>query len=62
MKLRVLEILKEKGKTKYWLNMQMGLSYQNFNNMVYNNTKGIKSSSILLDFEYIRQCLPKFFL
>ena len=31
MKLRILEILKEKGKTKYWLYNQLGLSYQNFN-------------------------------
>ena len=42
MKLRVLEILKEKGKTKYWLYMQMGLSYQNFNKIVNNQTSGIK--------------------
>ena len=57
MKLRVLEILKEKGKTKYWLNMQMGLSYQNFNNMVYNNTKGIKLDNLqaLCD---ILECTP----
>ena len=27
MKLRILEILKEKGKTKYWLNMQLGMSF-----------------------------------
>lgn len=31
MKLRVLDILAEKGKTKYWLYIQLGLSYQNFN-------------------------------
>ena len=57
MKLRVLEILKEKGKTKYWLNMQMGLSYQNFNNMVNNNTKGIKFDNLqaLCD---ILECTP----
>lgn len=35
MKLRVLDILKEKGKSKYWLYIQLGLSYQNFNRMVY---------------------------
>ena len=33
MKLRILEILKEKGKTKYWLYNQLGLSYQNFNKL-----------------------------
>ena len=42
LKLRVLEILQEKGKTKYWLNKQLGLSFQNFNNLVYNRTKSIK--------------------
>ena len=28
--LNVLELLKKKGKTKYWLYMQLGMSYQNF--------------------------------
>ena len=57
MKLRVLDILKEKGKTKYWLMMQMGLSFQNFNNMVYNRTKGIKFENMqaLCD---ILECTP----
>ena len=34
MKLRILDILNEKGKTKYWLYIQLGLSYQNFNRLV----------------------------
>jgi len=38
MKLRILEILKGKGKTKYWLYIRLGFSYQNFNNMVNNKT------------------------
>lgn len=42
MKLRILDILKEKEKTKYWLNKQLGLSFQNFNNMVYNRTQSMK--------------------
>lgn len=46
MKLRVLDILKEKGKTKYWLNMQMGLSFQNFNKLIYNQTKSIKFENL----------------
>ena len=57
VKLRVLEILKEQGKTKYWLFMQLGMSYQNFNKMVTNQTKSIQYKNIdaicgLLD------CLP----
>ena len=57
MTLRILEILKEKGKTKYWLNMQLGLSFQNFNNMVYNKTKSIKFENLeaLCD---IIECTP----
>lgn len=34
MKLRILDILKENGKTKYWLYIQLGLSYQNFNRIL----------------------------
>lgn len=46
MKLRVLEILNEKQKTKYWLYKQMGMSYQNFNRMVNNETKSIKFDNL----------------
>ena len=42
MKFRIKEILEKKGKTKYWLYMQLGLSYQNFNKIVNNQTSGIK--------------------
>lgn len=57
MKLRVLEILKEKEKTKYWLYMQMGLSYQNLNNLITNKTSGIKFENLqaLCD---ILECTP----
>ena len=46
IKLRVLEILKEKNKTKYWLYNQMNMSYQNFNKMVNNETRSIKYETI----------------
>ena len=46
MKLRILDILEEKGKTKYWLYIQLGLSYQNFNKMVNNETKSIRYENI----------------
>ena len=57
MKLRILEILEEKGKTKYWLYNQLGLSYQNFNNIVTNKTKGIRFETLraLCD---ILECTP----
>ena len=57
MKLRILEILKEKGKTKYRLNMQLGMSFQNCNNMVYNKTQSIKFSTLQALCE-ILECTP----
>lgn len=57
IKLRVLEILKEKGKTKYWLYNQMNLSYQNFNKMVNNETKGMKYENLELLCELL-ECTP----
>lgn len=37
VRLRILEILEEQKRTKYWLYKQMDLSYQNFNRMVMND-------------------------
>lgn len=57
MKLRILDILNEKQKTKYWLYIQMGLSYQNFSKLVNGNTKSIKFENLqaLCD---ILECTP----
>ena len=46
IKLDVLRILEEQGKTKYWLYKQMGMSYQNFSNMVNNETQSIRYENI----------------
>lgn len=46
IQLRVLELLEENNKTKYWLYMQLGMSYQNFNKMVNNQTKSIRYENI----------------
>ena len=46
IKLNVLELLEKKGKTKYWLYKQLGMSYQNFNRMVNNQTKSIRYENI----------------
>lgn len=46
IKLDVLNLLKKKGKTKYWLYKQLGMSYQNFNKMVNNETKSIRYENI----------------
>ena len=57
IKLDVLRLLEEQGKTKYWLYKQMGMSYQNFNKMVNNQTSGIKFENLqaLCD---ILECTP----
>ena len=57
LKLNVLNLLEKKGKTKYWLYMQIGMSYQNFNKMVNNETKSISYKNIeaLCD---ILECTP----
>ena len=57
MRLRILEILKEKGKTKYWLYIRLGLSYQNFNNIVNNKTTSIKFENLKSICE-ILECTP----
>ena len=46
IKLKALELLERKGKTKYWLYKQLGMSYQNFNKMVNNQTKSIQYENI----------------
>lgn len=46
VKLNVLALLEKKGKTKYWLYKQLGMSYQNFNRMVTNQTRSIQLERI----------------
>ena len=46
IKLKVLDLLKLKGHTKYWLYKQLGMSYQNFSKMVNNETKSIRYENI----------------
>lgn len=57
MRLRILDILKEKGKTKYWLYVQLGLSYQNFNRLINNETTSIKFDNLSNICE-ILECTP----
>ena len=44
--LDVLSLLEKKGKTKYWLYHQLGMSYQNFNKIVNNETSSIRFDNI----------------
>ena len=46
IKLNILALLEQKGKTKYWLYKQLGMSYQNFKRMVDNETKSIQIERI----------------
>lgn len=46
IRLDVLRLLEEQGRTKYWLYKQLGMSYQNFNRMVNNETKSIRYENI----------------
>lgn len=46
VRLNILPLLEKKGKTKYWLYKQLGMSYQNFNRMVQNETSSIKLERI----------------
>jgi len=46
IKLDVLRLLEEQGRTKYWLYKQLGMSYQNFNKMVNNQTQSIRYENI----------------
>ena len=46
VKLNVLELLEQHGKSKYWLFKQLGMSYTNFNKMIHNETKSIKYEMI----------------
>ena len=57
LQLNVLELLKKKGKTKYWLFNQLDMSYTNFNNIVSNKTKSIKYANIE-KFCKILECEP----
>lgn len=42
IRLNILPLLKQRGKTKYWLYKQLGMSYQNFSRMVNGQTSSIQ--------------------
>ena len=46
IKLNALELLEKSGHTRYWLYKQLGMSYQNFNRMINNQTKSIQYQNI----------------
>jgi len=46
IKLNVTALLQRKGKSRYWLYKQLGMSYQNFKRMIDNETKSIQIERI----------------
>ena len=52
-----VQLFEKKGKTKYWLYIQLGLSYQNFNRIVNNETKSIKFENLKAICD-ILECTP----
>lgn len=46
VRLDVLRLLEERGKSKYWLAKQLGMSYQNLSKMVNNETQSIRYERI----------------
>ena len=57
LELNVLQLLKNQGKSKYWLFNQLDMTYTNFNNIVTNKTKSIKYQNIE-KFCQILNCSP----
>ena len=41
VRLRILEILKEQGKSRYWLNKELNMHYVSFKKMIENQTDSI---------------------
>lgn len=56
-RLNILEILQKKGKTNYWLYKQLGMSYQNFDKLIHNETTSIHFSTLEALFD-ILECTP----
>ncbi len=46
LRLRILEILEEQGKTKYWLCKRLEMHYVSFNKMVNNQTNSIRFDTL----------------
>ncbi len=46
IKLRILEILEQQNKSRYWLNKQLGMHYVSFKKMIENNTDSIRFETL----------------
>lgn len=50
-------LLEERGKTRYWLSKQMGMSYQNLTKLVRGETKGVRLETIEILCQVL-ECTP----
>ena len=48
IRLRIMELLKERGKSRYWLAKQLGMNSQNLGKMAYNQTGSIQIKNVEL--------------
>ena len=46
IRLRIKEILEEKGKSNYWLSQRLGMCYRNYHNIVTNQTSAIRFDTL----------------
>lgn len=46
VRLRITDILQEQGKSRYWLNKQLGMHYVSFKKMIENNTDSIRFETL----------------
>ena len=46
IRLRIKEILEEKGKSNYWLSQQLGMCYRNYHNIVTNQTSAVRFETL----------------
>ena len=53
IRLRIKEILEEKGKSNYWLSQQLGMCYRNYHNIVTNQTSSIRFDTMERLFEIL---------
>lgn len=46
IRLKIAELLERRGKTRYWLSRQVGISYQNVCRMTAGRTRGIRFETL----------------
>ena len=57
VKVNIVELLKKKGKTKYWLKNQMNITSRNLNRIINSETTSI-SFKYIEEFCKLLECTP----